>query len=382
MAGYFDHNATTPVSTAAREAWLEAVERHWENPSGLYREAGVVKRKLEELREELASYMGYGPERVVFNSGATEGNNAVFRAETGDSRVLLGGVEHPSVRDAARENLGRRVVELSVSGAGVTEVEAIEKELGAGDVGLVSVMAANNETGVLQPWGVIRELCHSAGVRYHCDASQWIGKLALGGFAHCDLVTGSGHKFGGPKGVGFLVVPADGEAGFRSQSGGPQEAGYRGGTEDYPSIVAMMAALRERLTIDGVGMSVDRDWFESELKTRIAGVRVVGEGSERLWNTSMIVMPDHRNVKWLTRLSGLGFALSTGSACSSGRENPSHVMEAMGLDYEEMGRVLRVSAGVETKRSDWASLVEAFEGVWGQLERGERPSGSRSLAEL
>ncbi|MEM7146155.1 MAG: aminotransferase class V-fold PLP-dependent enzyme [Verrucomicrobiota bacterium] len=381
MGGYFDHNATTPVSEAAREAWQEAVERHWHNPSGLYREAGAVKRLLEDLREELADYFGCEPERIVFNSGATEGNNAVFRGVGGGGRVLLSGVEHPSVRDAASAMLGERVAELGVGASGAVEVETLMGELEEGEIDLVSVMAANNETGVVQPWRAIGDCCRSAGVRYHCDGAQWVGKMSMGGLGECDLVTGSGHKFGGPKGVGFLVLPEDGRELFAGQRGGPQEGGYRGGTEDYPGIAAMMAALRERVKGE-VGAAENREWFEVELKSRVDGVRVVGAGGERLWNTSMLVMPAHPNLKWLTRLSGLGFGLSTGSACSSGKENPSHVMEAMGLGYDEMGRVLRVSSGVETERADWEALLEAFEAVWGQLESGERPRGSRSLAEI
>jgi cysteine desulfurase len=380
MNGYFDHNATSPPSEAAREAWREAVERHWHNPSGLYREAGAAKRLLEEAREELGEMVGCESGRIVFNSGATEGNNAVFRALSREGKVLVSAVEHPSVREPSWALGEDRMVEIPVSAGGVVEMERLEAGLKGEGVAMVSVMAANNETGVLQPWREIAARCRADGVLYHCDAAQWVGKVPMAGLGECDLVTASGHKFGGPKGVGFLVLPEKGGDGYCSQAGGPQESGHRGGTEDYPAIAAMMAALRERAS--GAEEPGDRNWFEFEVGERISGVKVVGGESNRLWNTSMLVVPTHSNLKWLTRLSRLGFSVSTGSACSSGKENPSHVMEAMGLEYGEMGRVLRISSGVETERTDWEGLLEALEAVWGELESGKRLGGGAGLANL
>ncbi len=392
MNRYFDTNATTPLSEAAREAWLKISEKHWHNPSSLYREAGVAKRHLEDCREQLGDLLGCEPERIVFTSGATEANNLVFelaarQTETKAGRVLISGVEHPSVRESARKWFGKeRLVELPVTADGGLDLSALEKELNGG-VALVSVMAANNETGVLQPWEAVRDLCAKAGVPFHCDAAQWLGKLRANGLGDCPFLTGSAHKFGGPKGTGFLLVPEDGGTpDFAGLTGGPQEGGRRAGTEDLASIAAMVTALEEASALLSEAFvrekNADRDWFDEEARQRIPGLQVVAPKAPRLWNTTMLVLPRHQNLKWLTRLSRLGFAVSTGSACSSGKENPSHVMEAMGLDYDKMGRVMRLSGAWATTREDWAALLEALENVWNELESGVRPGGKRGRVSL
>ncbi|NNE93703.1 MAG: aminotransferase class V-fold PLP-dependent enzyme [Verrucomicrobiales bacterium] len=357
---YFDHNATTPLSAAARETWIDTSDRFWQNPSSLYREAGMAKRLLEDLREELADELGIDePERVVFTSGATEANNAVMRwAADSGKKSAISAIEHPCVMEAAPTG----AIALPVNReTGAVEVEAIREY--PGDVDLISLMAANNETGAIQPWEEVGKICREAGVSFHCDAAQWFGKI--GGAEKfgeaCDFLTGSAHKFGGPKGVGFLVVPESEIGGtFASQTGGPQENGLRAGTEDLAGIAAMMAAFRERSPCLP-GNSGGRDAFESALAQKLPGVRWIAQAGERLWNTSMFVLPgDEKNLKWLVRLSRLGFAVSTGSACSSGKNNPSHVMEAMGLDFDEMGRVIRVSGGLDSSPEDWVGLADAL----------------------
>jgi cysteine desulfurase len=247
-------------------------------------------------------------------------------------------------------------------------------------VAIVSVMAANNETGLEHRWEEVARMCREAGVWFHCDAAQWVGKRPAGALGRCDIVTVSAHKFGGPKGTGLLVIP-DGGGEFASQVGGPQEGTRRAGTEDVAGIAAMLAAWRER--DGGAGARArpeeDRDWFEAEVTGSIEGVLVIGRGAPRRWNTSMLVMPEFGNLKWLTRLSRRGFAVSTGSACSSGKGNPSHVMAAMGLDHDEMGRVLRISSGPDTERGDWEGLAGALEEVWKELARGGKPAGRIDL---
>jgi cysteine desulfurase len=386
MNPYFDHNATTPLCAAAREAWLEASDRFWHNPSSLYREAGAAKRRLEEAREELADRLGCEPSRVVFTGGATEGNQGVMRqaAERFPAgRALISAVEHPSVREPALREFGPgRVVQIPQTDAGTADAGWIEDFVrSSNDVALVSLMAANNETGVLQPWRKAAAICRGAGVWFHADAAQWIGKLPMSELAaQCDLVTGCAHKFGGPKGTGFLIIPGEAEDSFRSLVGGPQEAGHRAGTEDLPGILAMMAALGEKsddfLALNRERWLAERDRFVVDLAQRLPGLRLVGESAERLWNTAMLVLPGaESNLKWLTRLSARGFAVSTGSACSAGKGAPSRVMAAMGLDFEEMGRVIRVSGGWETTVGDWDALAEAFAAVAADLTAGNRRGG-------
>ncbi|CAN5182015.1 cysteine desulfurase family protein [soil metagenome] len=349
MSGYFDYNATAPFRDEARSAWEEAGRRYWQNPSGLYRSAAGARRRLEDAREALADVFDAGPERVVFTSGATEANNAVMRhAALAGGRALIGATEHPCVRAAARRWFGEVVETRGEQGAGA----AVE------GFALVSLMAANNETGALLPWRGLRDRCRAAGVPFHCDAAQWIGKLPVDGLGACDYLTGSAHKFGGPRGAGFVLVP-EGASEFALQVGGPQENGLRAGTEDVAGAVGMVAAL-EAAIAGAPGDPGGRDRFERELVAAIPGTRVIGAEGDRLWNTSMVLVPAEKNLKWLTRLDARGFQVSTGSACSAGRENPSHVMEAEGLAYDEMGRVIRVSGGWDTRHQDWRALLDAF----------------------
>lgn len=352
----------------AIEALTRACESRWQNPSSLYREAGEAKQLLEDARTELADWLGIDePERVLFTSGATESNNIVFRSHA-EKLVVASEIEHPSVREPAAAGHAKFV---EVDREGRADLESLASLLAGGDVSLVSLMAANNETGVIQPWREARALAQGVGVRFHCDAAQLVGKGDAEFLGECDWVTGSAHKFGGPKGVGFLVIPEDCEVSGAS-IGGPQEFGMRAGTENYPGIASMLAALnRAQQLLSGTGaIAKARDGFEARIRSEIPKSRVCGEGAERLWNTSMLVLPAHRNTKWLTRLSRRGFQVSTGSACSSGKGNPSHVMQAMGLDFDEMGRVLRISGGWETAESDWEALGDALVEIFEEMESG------------
>jgi cysteine desulfurase len=371
MNGYFDHNATTPLHPAARDAWLRASEKHWHNPSSLYRDAGLASQQLESARERLGTLIGAEAERIVFTSGATESNNALFATLPADALVVISAIEHPSVREAAR---GRNVVELPVNAAGVVEVDGL-KHLISKRPALVSVMAANNESGALQPWREMAALCREHGVLFHTDAAQWLGKLDAANLGECDFITGSAHKFGGSKGCGFLVLPTeDSRLGFIR--GGPQEHGRRAGTENYPAIEAMVTALETitpRLSEIALTQSKLRDAFITGMRARFEPLRVISESAPRLWNTVLMVMPEHDNLKWLTRLSRRGFSISTGSACSSGKEGSSVVVTALGASPEELKRVVRISSGWETTAEEWQTIATTFVEVFEELNRGGRP---------
>lgn len=373
--GYFDYNATTPMSELALEAWTRAAARHWHNPSGLYREAGEARHLLEESRETLADYFGLdGADRIVFTSGATEANNAVIRhLATIGGAIAVSGLEHPCVQAPVEASFSpdriRRIP--VVPGTGFVDLKVLGDWIARREVTCVSVMAANNETGALQPWREISTLCREAGVRYHNDAAQWIGKCPVAEMARCDFVTASGHKFGGGKGVGFLILPDDFEQlEFHGQIGGAQEDGRRAGTEDLPGITAMVEALGERSDSRRAELAetlgAARDAFERRIASAIA-CRPLAVAGPRLWNTSLFVVPYAKNLKWLTRLGRRRFSVSTGSACSAGKGNSSSTLAAMGLDYAEMGRVIRVSGGWTTGENDWGALAEAFIEVAGEL---------------
>jgi cysteine desulfurase len=367
----FDHNATHPLSAAARAAWLDAVERFPANPSSPHRWGARATAALDEAREKVAGWLGCRPEDVVWTSGATEANNAVMQhlAATTTGKVLISPLEHPSVRVAAKRWLAGRLEEIPVSPSGVTDVAWIRQRLQRGGVAAVVMMAANNETGVLQPWDRLVNDCQEAGVPYVCDAAQWLGKLPASGLGLCDFLTACAHKFGGPQGVGFLKCPAN----FHPLLvGGPHEDGRRAGTENVAGVMAMVAALAEREaaqqpnefgTIGELACRLAwRDIFILQLKAALPGVEIVGEGVGRLWNTVAALMPAAADCRrrWVVKLDKLGFAVSTGSACASGKEQPSHVLAAMGYRPDESDRMLRFSAGWDTTEEDWAALLIAI----------------------
>ncbi|MGC9944601.1 MAG: aminotransferase class V-fold PLP-dependent enzyme, partial [Verrucomicrobiota bacterium] len=227
--------------------------------------------------------------------------------------------------------------------------------------GLVAVMAANNETGVIQPWREIHAICQAYEVPFFTDAVQFIGKLPCEGLGVCDYVSGAAHKFGGPRGVGFLKIP------HRSQItpllfGGKQEGGRRAGTENVAIIAAMMAALEVRekqiARNEHLLRKLWRDNFEYQFLRVLPGASVVGASQPRLWNTVAAIMPDgDRKHQWVIRLDKAGFAVSTGSACTTGKEEPSHVLTAMGIKPAQAVRSVRFSAGWETTEADWDALI-------------------------
>ena len=356
---YFDHNATTPLCEAAKAAWISASEAHWLNPSSPYRSAAAVKVRYEAARESLARHFGVSPERVIFTSGATESNNAVIRywarSLPSDACVGINPTEHPSVIAAAKGLLGSRVVWLPLSKGGVVDMNTLRGRIESGALAAVSVMAANNETGVIQPWQAIANLCAEAQIPYHCDAGQWVGKLPVEGLSACAYVTACGHKFGGPKGVGFMLLP-EGVVDFRLLDGGEQEAAHRAGTEDVAGVFAMSAALENSRQ----GKAEARDAFIEQIVQVIPGVALIGAGTDRLWNTVSMSMPRYQSVRWIRALEKAGFLLSAGSACSTGKTSVSEVLLAMGVDAAIAGRVLRISAGADTTAEDWQALSEAL----------------------
>ena len=372
---YFDNNATTPLSKAAEKAFLNASRNHWQNPSSPYRSAARARNLLDRDREWLAARLGCPAEAIVFNSGATEGNNAIFHylaaKHSSDARVVVSAIEHPSVLEPARSAFPGRVNFLPALPTGVTDLSALPQLLENPKVALVSLMAANNETGVLQPWRECLEICRRKGTPFHTDASQWLGKMPLDGLGDCDYLTACAHKFGGPKAVGFILIGRE-EAGFRSLLGGVHEKGRRAGTENVAGINSMVAALKhvcQNLEQTISDQKARRHALEETLCQEIPGVRVIGGQSERLWNTVYALMPKYANTRWVALLDKRGFTVSTGSACATGKEGPSHVLAAMGVESGEAGRVLRVSGRWDTSTAAWNGLGAAFIEVWEELNK-------------
>ena len=362
---YLDHNATAPLCAAAREAWLAAHERGFGNPSSLHRPGQRAERALDLAREELAAHLGSQASDLVWTSGATEAANATLAHLSKQTRSALAvsAVEHPCVMEAAERWFQGRLEIIPVDANGIVRIERVQTLLASKTIGALAAMAANNETGVLQPWQTLRQLCTESGVPFVCDATQWMGRLPGKELGVCDYVFASGHKFGAPVGIGFLKLPAR-AAGPIFQSlllGGPQEDARRAGTQNVAAAAAFAAALNHSAAnMDSIAERLAiRARIESQLRERIEGLRIIAESEERLWNTITILAPaalDCRQ-RWVVRLDAAGVAASSGSACASGKENPSHVLTAMGLG-DCADRVVRFSGGWETTETEWQRAVE------------------------
>ena len=372
---YFDHNASSPLLPQARAAWLEASEKFFGNPSSPHRVGARAERALTEARERLAAFLNCDARDIVWTSGATESNNIVLHhlahVLAAPAEVWVSAIEHPCVLRATATHFPERHRLLPVTRAGVVDLGWLKEHLKQGHPGLVALMAANNETGVLQPWQEVLSLCRERGILFFCDAAQWLGRLPAKGLGQCDFVSGCAHKFGGPKGVGFLKCPT-GRLIEPFIRGGPQEEGRRAGTENVAGVLAMVAALEERETALAAGehqqRELWRDEFAREMVARLPGASVVGAGQRRLWNTLSALMPDTDcRQRWVVKLDKAGYAVATGSACSSGKESPSHVLLAMGFSPSEGGRVLRFSSGWETTREHWGELLAAVAKVHAEL---------------
>jgi cysteine desulfurase len=348
---YLDHAATTPLRPSARAAMLEAYDA-WANPSSPHAEGRAARAALEAARMRIAEALDWRG-AILFTSGASEAIAMVMaRAKAG--RRIVSTVEHDAVR-----RHGEDAVPLPVGADGrVTEVGlalAIEQ---AGERPLVAVQAVNSETGVIQPLDAIGEAVRGAGGLWLCDATQAVGKMDL---PDADFLALSAHKFGGPPGIGALLVK---DLATLAPSGG-QEQGYRGGTEDFPSIAGMAAALEE-----GAG------WIErvADLRTHLdamvdeAGGEVVARDAARLATIASYRMPGMPAAAQLIRFDSAGFAVSAGSACSSGSLKPSHVLAAMGLDAKAAGEVIRVSFGRTTRREDVWRFAEQWRAIAGDAK--------------
>lgn len=375
---YFDYNATAPVMREAREAWLEATERIHGNPSSPHAFGLAANKAMTEAREKLAHFLGCHPLDLIWTSGATEANNMLMhhfaQSLEAKSEVWISAIEHPCVHDSANHYFGKRLKLIPVTHDGVVDMEWFAHEMADTRPGLVAVMAANNETGVIQPWRELHAICQTYEVPYFTDAVQWLGKMPTKGLGDCDYVSGAAHKFGGPRGVGFLKVP------HRSKVcsllfGGKQEKGQRAGTENVPIILAMVAALEVREKQLARGDHEHRaEWkekFEKLLLRQVPGSTVVGVSVPRLWNTTSALMPEGGQQRWVTRLDKAGFAVSTGSACTTGKEEPSHVLSAMGYKAGQVTQVLRFSSGWETTAADWEALEKGLVRVYAEVHHGK-----------
>ncbi|MDP6602806.1 MAG: cysteine desulfurase family protein [Rhodospirillales bacterium] len=358
---YLDHNATTPLRPVAQRAIADAFAATG-NPSSVHGFGRAQRRLIEDAREAVAALAGASAESVVFTSGGTEANTLALLG-AGCRRVLVSAVEHDSVL-AATEG----AVTIPVDGNGVVEVPALEALLAeAHTPALVSVMLANNETGVIQPVAAVAEAAHRFGALVHCDAVQCAGKLAFAiDDLGVDMLSLSAHKLGGPQGTGALIVRAGTEISPVIRGGG-QERGLRAGTEAVALIAGFGAAAAEADETGSAWAEIEtyRDRIEAHVANAAPDARIFGRGAPRLANTSCLAMPGVANEVQVMAFDLTGIAISAGAACSSGTVGPSHVLAAMGVPEAGAGSAIRVSLGWTTCADDadrfaaaWTSLYE------------------------
>jgi len=373
---YLDWNATTPLRSQARAAMVAA----WEligNPSSVHAEGREARRLVEAARSTLAEALGALPRNVVFTSTGTEANALALspglRGPSGGpvERLLVSAIEHASVLAGGRFPTDK-IGQIRVTRSGVIDLDHLKALLDDGPPALVSIMAANNETGAMQPVTDVAGIVHGAGGLLHVDAIQALGKIPFDiKVIGADLATFSAHKIGGPKGVGALVV-AEGVVGLEPVlRGGGQESNRRAGTENVAGIAGFGAAVRvalEALPEDAERMASLRDRLENGIRSR--GATVFSSDVRRLPNTVLFTAP---GLKAETAVIGFdleGVAVSSGSACSSGKVQPSHVLSAMGYDPTVAQGAVRLSLGWSTEPDDINRALEAWRKLGNTLLKG------------
>lgn len=362
MTTYLDYNATAPIRPSVIEAMTEAARAHG-NPSSVHGPGRAARHRIEAARRAVAALVGRDDADVIFTSGGTEADALAIRG-LGREPVLVSAIEHDAVLAAAPDaasDAGR----VPVGSDGVVDLAALEAMLTAGGPGLLCVMWANNETGVVQPVAEIARLAHAAGWLLHVDAVQGVGRLDLAAVAEADSLALSAHKIGGPPGVGALVVK-DGLAVTPLIGGGGQERGRRSGTENDVGIAGFAVAARaaaEEWEAETARLASLRDRIGQGARARAPELRILGETAERLCNTLSLGLPGVASETQVMALDLAGIAVSAGSACSSGKVKRSHVLDAMHPDDPIAGQAIRVSLGWASAEDD----VDRFLHAWGTM---------------
>ena len=371
---YLDYNATAPLLPAAREAVVAALDATG-NPSSVHGEGRTARKIVEDAREKVAALVGAKAKNIVFTSGATEAN--AWALSRNWEEIFLPKIEHDSVLASARSS-GANVVEIDADTSGQTSVEQIGERLltsnSAAGRQLVTLQVANNETGVLQPVTETADFCEEHGLALHIDAVQGAGRTtiefdALG----AETMAISSHKIGGPMGVGALILK-DGLEISPFIVGGGQEKRRRAGTENVAGIAGFGAAAEVALNnlSDMARLRQLRDRLEHELLAITPTVQIIGSEGPRLANTTCVALEGQSSEILLIKFDLAGIAVSSGSACSSGKVGASHVLTAMGISPELSRSAIRVSLGWNTSADD----IDTFVSVWSEIMAG----GKRAVA--
>ncbi|HVV61299.1 MAG TPA: cysteine desulfurase family protein [Pseudolabrys sp.] len=381
---YFDWNATAPLRPEAAAAMAAALALTG-NPSSVHAEGRAARRAVEEAREQVARLVGAEPKNVTFTSGGTEANmlalspaiEAGGRKEPRD-RLFVSAVEHPSVLSGGRF-AADQIEHLPATAEGLVDVVALERRIAKAVRPLVSVMLANNETGVIQPIAAIAEIVHRANGVLHVDAVQAAGRITCDvGELGADLLTVSSHKLGGPQGAGALVRRGDIHIGEPLIKGGGQERGQRAGTENVAAIAGFGAAASAAAATwqtDAERMAYLRALLEAGLKRQTPDLVIFGEKAARLPNTTFFAVPGMKAETAIISFDLNGIGVSSGSACSSGKVQPSHVLAAMGVEPALARGAVRVSLGWTTTEADVEKLLIAWNNVASSLLKNRDKQG-------
>ena len=377
MRVYFDHNATTPVDPAVADAVAGILRDEFGNPSSVHHFGQQAKARLDEARSAVASLIDADPSEVVFTSGGTESDNFALRgaaealAPTGRRHVIASAIEHEAVLNTLKA-LGRRgwrTTILPVDASGLVAPEALESALDD-DTALVSVMHANNEIGTVQPIADLARLAHGRGALFHTDAVQSVAKIPVNvRTLGVDLLSLSAHKFNGPKGAGALWIKR-GTRVAAILTGGRHERNRRAGTENVPGIVGLGVAAQlgaRKLHSEGERLAALRDRLEQSVLARIPGTAINGARGQRVPNTTNISFEGVEAESLLIGLDLEGIAVSTGSACSSGTLEPSHVLRAMGLPAHRTQNSIRISLGAGNTDEQVDLLLDKLPGIVSRL---------------
>ncbi|MGZ4121563.1 MAG: cysteine desulfurase family protein [Actinomycetota bacterium] len=363
---YLDYAATSPMWPEARAAMEPYLDDRFANASSLYASAREARKAVEEARERIATAVGARPEEVVFTSGGTEADNIAVQGiarrarNEGRDGIVVSAIEHHAVLDTARwlGANGFRVTEVPVCENGVVDGDALAASVDR-RTALLSVMAANNEVGTIQPVSTCAEVARAAGARFHTDAVQALPWISVDA-SRADLVALAAHKVGGPKGVGALIVRR-GVGLDPLVHGGGQERGLRSGTYNVAGIVGFGAAVDATVAARThlvPRVRALRDRLESALRARVPGVHVSGHGAERLPNNCHVCIEGIESEPLLLMLDGAGIAASSGSACQSGAAEVSHVLHAMGIPDRLALGALRLTLGRDTTEQEVDIAVE------------------------
>ncbi|MFT3730202.1 MAG: aminotransferase class V-fold PLP-dependent enzyme [Hyphomicrobium sp.] len=364
---YLDYNATAPLRPEAKAAMVEALDVVG-NPSSVHAEGRRARSIIEAARESVARLVGAKPSEVVFTSGASEANTWALSQPW--VTIFTSGIEHDSVLAPARASKAALHM-LAVGTDGRVKIDDIAERLASENFArpaVIAVQLANNETGVIQPVAEIAELARANGVKMHVDAVQAAGRIGIDFESlGADTLAISAHKFGGPKGIGALVIRDHFDL-VPLIRGGGQERRRRAGTENIAAIAGFGAAAEAALREIGEIGAIEalRDRFEAELKRITPTAVIVGEGAPRLANTTSLAVPGKLAETLVIRLDLAGIAVSAGSACSSGKVGASHVLEAMGLGNDVVSSAIRISLGPTTTEDDIAAFLAAWKTIAGE----------------